>query len=190
MSDGVSCSSASMSPLGRTSSRQSTANAPHQPLGQDRLDRGGDQKRRYAHVAQAGDRAGRVVRVQRAEHHMTGQRRLYRDLGRFDVANLAHQDPVRILPQDGPQALGERVADRGVDRHLHDAVDVVLDRVFGRDQLVLDVIQFATAPSRAWWSCPSPWARSPGRCRWACAMTLRNCRISVGIHADACSGRA
>ncbi len=83
------------------------------------------------------DRAGRVVGVQRAEHRVPGQRGLDGDFGRFQVADLADQDLVGILPQNGPQALGERVADRGVDRHLHDAVDVVLDRVFGRDQLVL-----------------------------------------------------
>ena len=36
---------------------------------------------------------------------------------------------------------GERVADVRVDRHLDDAVHVVLDRVLGGDQLVLDVVQ-------------------------------------------------
>jgi len=49
----------------------------------------------------------------------------------------ADQDLVGVLPQDGPQALGKRVADRSVDGHLDDAVDVVFDGIFGRDQLIL-----------------------------------------------------
>ena len=56
--------------------------------------------------------AGGVVGVQRAEHHVPGQRRLDGDFGRFQVADFADQDLVRVLPQDRPQALGERVADR------------------------------------------------------------------------------
>ena len=46
------------------------------------------------------DRARRVVRVQRAEHQVTRERRLHGDLGRFQIANLAHQDLVRVLPQE------------------------------------------------------------------------------------------
>ena len=37
-----------------------------------------------------------------------------------------------------------------------DAVDVVFDRVFGGDELVLDDVQFVEAPRRAWWSCREP----------------------------------
>ena len=69
------------------------------------FDRGRDQKRRHAHVAQPRDRAGRVVGVQRAEHHVAGERGLHGDLGRFQVADLADQDLVGVLPQDGPQAV-------------------------------------------------------------------------------------
>ena len=103
--------------------------------------RGRDQERLQAHVAQTGDRARRVVGVQRAEHHVAGQRRLHGDLGRFQVADLADQDLVRVLPQDGTQGRGERQADLVIDRALDDAVDVVLDRVFGGDDLVGDLVQ-------------------------------------------------
>ena len=71
--------------------------------------------------------------------------------------------PTRILSGScrrmRPQALGEGVADRRVDRHLHDAVDVVFDRVLGRDELVLDRVQFVRARRRAWSSCRSRSAR-------------------------------
>ena len=72
---------------------------------------------------------------------MAGERRLHRDLGRLHVANLAHQDPVGILTEDRPQAGGKRVANLRIDRHLHDPVDVVFDRVFRGDQLVFDVVE-------------------------------------------------
>ena len=111
----------------------------------DRFHRGGDQERLDAHVAQAGDGAGGVVGVQRAEHHVPGQGGLDGDLGGFQVADLADQDLVGVLPQDGPQGRGERHADFGVDRHLDEAVDVVLDRVLGGDDLLGDVVELVEA---------------------------------------------
>ena len=95
MSSSVSSSSASISLRRRELFAALRADPPHQPLGQDRLDRGRDQERRHAHVAQPRDRAGGVVGVQRAEHHVPGERRLHGDLGRFQVADLADQDLVR-----------------------------------------------------------------------------------------------
>ena len=112
-----------------------------QPLGENGLQRGSQQERRHSHVAQPRDRTRGVVGVQCAEYHVAGQRRLHGNLGRLQVADFAHQDFIRILTQDRPQALGERVADRLIDRHLHDAVDVVLDRILGGDYLVFDDVQ-------------------------------------------------
>ena len=66
------------------------------------------------------------------------------------------------------RAGGERQVDLVVDRALDDAVDVVLDRVLGGDDLVGDRRSARSAPSRAWSSCRRRSARSPGRCRWAC----------------------
>ena len=114
----------------------------HQTLGQYRFERRGEQKRRQAHVAQTRDRAGRVVGVQGTEHHVAGERCLYGDFRRLEIADFTDQDFVGILPQYRPQALRESVADRRVDGHLNDAVDVVLDRIFGGNQLVFYQIQF------------------------------------------------
>ena len=80
-------------------------------------------------------RARGVVRVQRAEHHVPGQRRLDRHLGRFQVADFADQDHVRVVPQDRPQGAGERQADLRVRLDLADAGLMVLDRVLDRDDL-------------------------------------------------------
>ena len=117
------------------------ANLAHQPLRQDALHAGRDQERLQTHVAHARDRARRVVGVQRAEYQVAGQGRLHRDLRRFQIANLAHEDLVRVLPQDRAQRRREREADLVVDRHLHDAVDVVLDRVLGGDDLFGNLIE-------------------------------------------------
>ena len=119
----------SISGLGSNSVRQSSQILRTSRWARMRLDRGGDQERLHAHVAQAGDGARGVVGVQRAEHHVPGQGGLHGDLGGLQVADFAHQDHVRVLPQDGTQGRGERDADFGIDRHLDDAVDVVLDRV-------------------------------------------------------------
>ena len=63
------------------------------------------------------------------------------NFGRFQIADFADEDDVGVLPQNRPQAGGERDADFVVDRDLNDAVDLILDRVLGRDQLVLHVVQ-------------------------------------------------
>ena len=51
------------------------------------------------------------------------------------VADLPHQDHVRILAQHGAQDARVGDADVLVDRHLDDALDVVLDRVLDGDDL-------------------------------------------------------
>ena len=117
------------------------ADATHQPLSQDRFDGGTNHERLDAHVFQSRDRCRRVVGVQRAEHQVAGQRRLNRDLGGFQVADFADQDRIGVLPQDRAQATGKGHTDVIIDRNLDDAVDVVLDRVFGGNQLVRDLVQ-------------------------------------------------
>ena len=53
------------------------------------------------------DGLDRVHRVQRREHEVAGLGRGHGDLGGLEVAHLAHQDHVGILPQGGAQRLGE-----------------------------------------------------------------------------------
>src|SRR5262249_20860824 len=48
---------------------------------------------------------------------------------------------VRVLAEDAAQGRGERQADLMVDLALHQAVDIVFDRVFGGDDLVGDLVE-------------------------------------------------
>ena len=83
-------------------------------------------------VGQAGDGAGGVVGVQGGQHQVAGQRGLDRDLRGLEVADLADHDHVRVLAQDGAQALAKVSSDPGVDLGLADAGQLVLDRVLDR----------------------------------------------------------
>ena len=75
----------------------------HQALRQHRFERGGHQVGLDAHIHQAGQRAGRVVGVQRREDQVAGQRGLHGDLRGFLVANFADQNHVRVVAQNRAQ---------------------------------------------------------------------------------------
>ena len=86
--------------------------------------------------------AGGVVGVQRAEHQVAGERGLDRVFGRFQIADFADEHDVRVVTQNGAQRGGERQADLRMNLNLVDAVELVFDRVFGRDDLGVFVLDF------------------------------------------------
>src|SRR2546426_739598 len=57
------------------------------------------------------------------------------DLRRLEVADLADEDHVRVLPNDVPEPRGEREADLRLHVDLVDALELVLDRVLDGDDL-------------------------------------------------------
>ena len=67
---------------------------------------------------------------------MPCQRGLDRGLQRFQIADLAHHDDVRILAEDRAKALGKREAGLFVNLSLVDAGDGVLDGIFNRDDVL------------------------------------------------------
>ena len=87
------------------------ADAPDEALRRDEDDGRRDEVRLDAHVHEAVDRGGRVVRVERREHEVARERGLDRDLGRLEVADLADEDDVRVLPQERAQRGREVQAD-------------------------------------------------------------------------------
>ena len=74
---------------------------------------------------------------------MAGERRLNRDLGRLEIARLAHHDAVRVLAQKRTERAREGEADRFVHRHLHDAFEIVFDRFLRGEQLRIDRVDLA-----------------------------------------------
>src|SRR5204863_4025970 len=104
------------------------------------------EKRLDTHVDEPGEGARRIVRMQRAEHHVSREGRLNRTLGRLMVADFADEDHVRVVTQDAAQARGEGQADLRMHLDLADALVVILNRIFYRDdldRLALDFIEAA-----------------------------------------------
>ncbi len=112
-----------------------------QTLGQNAVDRRGDQVAFDAHVQQTGNTRRRAVGVQRREHQVTGQRGLNGDTAGFQVTHLTDHDDIRVLTHDGAQCPGEVQADGRLDLNLIDALELILDRVFDGDDLALGGIE-------------------------------------------------
>ena len=105
------------------------ADAAHQALGEDAQHSRSHEEARHAQVDQACDGSGRIIGVERAEDEVARLGRLDGDPGRFGVADLAHEDHVGILAQDGAQRLGEAEPRLLEDLHLVRSAQTVFDRV-------------------------------------------------------------
>ena len=86
---------------------------------------------------------GRIVRVQRAENQVTRQRGANGDFGRFQVANFADHDHVRVLAQNMAQAHREGQPDFRTHRDLVDAFQFVFDRFLNRDDAFVNRVDRA-----------------------------------------------
>src|SRR5438270_2443269 len=108
-----------------------TAQPPRQALRNDETHRGGDGVGLDPHVDDAGEGLRRIVRVQRGQHQVAGLRRLDGDLGRLEVADLAHHDDVRVLAEEGAHGRGESQPDLVSDVDLVDAGEVDFRGILG-----------------------------------------------------------
>ena len=117
------------------------ANAADQSLRADQVDRGRHQEWLDTHVHQARDRFRRTVGVQRGKHQVARERGLDGDFRRFEVSNFADQNDVRVLPQEGAQRGGKVQADLLLHLHLVDALQLELDRIFGRHDVGIGLVQ-------------------------------------------------
>ena len=111
---------------------------PAKTLSQHHVERRGQQVALDAHVEQSRDCAAGVVRVQRAEDQMPGQRCLNRNASGVLVTYFADQDRVRVLSQQTAQHRGERESDLLVGLELIDSLKLELDRIFDRADVRLD----------------------------------------------------
>ena len=102
----------------------------HQPLRDDAQERGRQQKGLNAHIEQTRDGRCRIVGVQGGQYQMPGEGGLHCNLRRFQVANLADHDHVRVLPQNRAQGFGKAHVDARIDLSLADAGELIFDRVF------------------------------------------------------------
>jgi hypothetical protein len=153
------------------------AQPPDESLREHAVDGRGHEERVDLHLGEPGHRRRRVVGVQRRQDEVAGERRLHADVRGLEVAHLTDEDDVGVLPQDRPQGGGERQAGLVVDLDLVDAGQPVLDRVLGRDDVDLGLVddvqrrveRRATSPSRS--------GRSRGSSRRACDSGLvpRSC---------------
>src|SRR5260370_41765402 len=120
------------------------ADDAHQPLGQKAVERRDEVVRVYAHIHESPQHVHNVVSVYRSENQVAGERRLYGDLRCLLIANLADHDLIWVVAQNGTQSAGKREALFLVHRNLGDAANLVLHRIFNRDDLVfvgLDFVQ-------------------------------------------------
>ena len=122
---------------GRVGLAAMLAQAAHQALCHDPIQRRGQKIVLDPHVEQPGQRAGGVVGVQGREHQMAGQRRLDRDLRGLQIADLADHDHVRVVAQHRAQDMGEAQPDLRLDLDLVDAVELILDRVLDGQHLAV-----------------------------------------------------
>ena len=76
--------------------------------------------------------------MERGKHQVAGERCLDANGGGFLIAHFPDHDAVRILPQESAENPREVETDGVVDRDLDDAVDVILDRVLGGEELGID----------------------------------------------------
>src|SRR5258706_272981 len=117
------------------------ANATNKPLGLNDVDAGRDEKRLDAHIDETRDGRGSVVRVQCRQHEVAGERRLDGDLCRFEITDLADEDDVGILTQEGAKRGGKIEPDLLFHLDLIDALQVKFDRILGRHDICFRGVQ-------------------------------------------------
>ena len=88
---------------------------------------------------------GGVVGVEGAQDEVAGEGGLDGNLGGLQVAHFSDHDDVRVLAQKRAEGAAEGQADGFVDGHLHDAFDVIFDRVLGGEELGVNGVDPAQA---------------------------------------------
>src|SRR5690606_36539521 len=107
-----------------------TTQSAAESLSNDQAHGGGDVEGGHPHVHHPRQGFSRTVGVKGRQNQVPGLGCLDRYVGGFQISNLTHHDDVWVLPQEGPQSLGETEAHSGVHVDLIDALQVDFSRVF------------------------------------------------------------
>ena len=102
----------------------------HQPLANHDADGLGNLVIEQSPVSQRGYCADRVAAVQRAQQSSAAERGVHGRAGRQRVADLAQHQIIRVHPKHLFDPLAKVQMVTFVKLHLHDAIDLVLDRIF------------------------------------------------------------
>ena len=76
---------------------------------------------------------------------MACKRGVHRDASGLVVTNLTDHDDIRRLTQDRTECSRKCHADAGIDWHLVDAVHLIFDGIFHRDQLPVGLVHVVQA---------------------------------------------
>ena len=118
-------------------------NCAHEPLRDKRFHHRRKQERLHVHIKQAGYAADGVIRVERAENKVTGHRCADRNVGGFNVANLAHHDYVGVLSQNVAETFRKSQVDFRFHVDLRNARQSIFHRLFDRNDATLHGIDAA-----------------------------------------------
>src|SRR2546425_5163727 len=113
------------------------ADPADEPLSEHAFQHRRDQVGLGAHILKSRNGAGRVVGVQRGEDHVAGEGGLDGDFDRLQVADLADEDHVGVLPDDVSESGGKGQPDLRLHWNLVHAFQLVLDGVFDGDDLAV-----------------------------------------------------
>ena len=113
------------------------AQSPDQALCHNPFDGARDEEWFDSHVDNPSEGTSGIIRVEGAEHRVTGEGGLDGILCGFRIADFTDEDNVGVMAEDASQGGGKRQTDLRMDLDLIDAIELVLDGVFGRDDLVL-----------------------------------------------------
>ncbi len=94
--------------------------------------------------------------MQGREQQVAGEGGLDRNLDRFLVPDLAHEDHFRVLAQEGTQDRVEGKADLLVGLCLAYTLEIIFDRILGRHDVqfgIIDMLKTAIERSRLSRSC-------------------------------------
>ena len=83
--------------------------------------------------------------MERGEDKVTGERRLDRDLGGFQITGFPDHDAIWILTKEGPEGAGEGDSCGLVDRNLKDSVDFIFYGILGCQELGVDRVDLVQA---------------------------------------------